>query len=405
MAAYSFHARDDAGNLLKGDIDAADLHEAARKLRSEGKFVIRVEPRAHAVAPAARRPAFGGGDRFRPDDLIYFTNQLAVMVETGVSLAEALDACVHEGNSPRFARALDRVIDSVRGGKEFSAALAEHPRVFPALYVSLVRASEASGQLAPILARLAEHLERQRELTKKIKGALTYPAVMVTFAIGTTAFLVSYVLPKFAQIYAGREEELPALTRALLKFADFIAAYWPYGLGIFVAGGVALFLYARSPAGRWSIELFRLRIPLVGKLFHCAYLARSMRTLGTMIQAGVSMLESVQLTRGVVGSLYYQRLWDTVNERIERGQQVSESLADCPHVPKSIIKMLGAGEKSGRLGVVMNRIANFSEQELNTAIRNMTAMVEPGIIMFLGVVVGSLVLAMLLPIFKISKVM
>ncbi len=405
MAAFTFQARDDAGNLLKGDIEASDLNEAARRLRSEGKFVVRVEPKIRASAGPVRHNSIGGMDRYRADDLIYFTNQLAVMVETGVSLTEALDACVHEGNSPRFAKALDRIIESVRGGREFSAALAEHPRVFPALYVSLVRASEASGQLAPILTRLAEHLERQRELTKKIKGALAYPAVMVTFAIGTTIFLVSYVLPKFAQIYAGREEELPGLTRALLQFADFVAEYWPYGLSIFIAGSVALFLYVRSPVGRWSLELFRLRIPLVGKLFHCAYLARSLRTLGTMIQAGVSMLESVQLTRGVVGSLYYQKLWDSVNERIERGQQISESLADCPHIPRSIIKMLGAGEKSGRLGVVMNRIANFSEGELNRAIRNMTAMVEPGIIMFLGVVVGSLVLAMLLPIFKISKVM
>lgn len=429
MAAFTYTARDDSGNLVTGEVTAASQSDAARSVRSQGKFVVRMEQKGvTGESPASAKrssvrvretPAAGiatqastnglnkpiFGEKLNPQDLIFFTSQLAVMVETGVSLSDALDACVHPGNSPRFARALDSVIDQVRGGTEFSAALAEHPRVFPNVYVSLIKASEASGQLGPILERLADYLERQRELRKKIKSAITYPIVMCVFAIGTTVFLVSFVLPRFAEIYAGREDSLPKLTRWLLLFADYTSAYGLYVLGGVLAALGGLFYYARTPGGRWRIESFKLGIPALGTLLHKSAMARSLRTLGTMIQAGVSMLDSVVLTTRVCGSLHYEQMWTRVRERIERGQQISDALADNPHIPKSVIKMLGAGERSGKLGLVMEKIASFSETEMNTAIKTLTSLIEPAIVMFLGVVVGGLVLAMLLPIFSISKVM
>ncbi|MFQ5501204.1 MAG: type II secretion system F family protein, partial [Phycisphaerae bacterium] len=187
MAVFTYAARDDAGTLVQGDVTATSRDEAARKLRSEGKFIVRVEPKTAAgvrvrskTATAPRR------GKYNPADLIFFTNQMAVMVDTGVSLAEALEASIHEGNSPAFATALDTVIEQINAGTEFSAALAEHPKIFPDLYVSLIKASEASGKMGPILERLAIYLERRHELRKKIKGAITYPIVMCLFALGTT---------------------------------------------------------------------------------------------------------------------------------------------------------------------------------------------------------------------------
>jgi len=352
---------------------------------------------------AVKTPRTLVGDKFKADDVIYFTTQLAVMVDTGVSLADALEACVHEGNSPRFAKALNDVIDQVRAGKEFSWALAEHPRVFPVLYVSLIKASEASGQLAPILERLARHLARSRDTAKKIKGAITYPIVMMVLALAVTVFLLSFVLPKFAEIYSGREKSLPFLTQMLLSFGDGVVAYGLYVLGALLAAGVGAFLYIRTPDGRFKAEGLKLRLPLIGALYHKSHLARSLRTLGTMLQSGVSMLDGVQLTRGVCGSVVYENLWDTVLQRVESGQQISESLADHKQVPRSVLKMLAAGERSGRLGPVMERVAGFCEGELNLALKTLTSLIEPAIIMFLGVVVGGLVLAMLLPIFSLSK--
>ncbi len=407
MAVFSYVARDDAGGVVRGDVTALDKSEAARALRGEGKFVVSIQDKGAAGISASKAvvktPRAIIGDKFRADDVIYFTTQLAVMVDTGVSLADGLEACVHEGNSPRFAKALNDVIEQVRSGKEFSGALAEHPRVFPVLYFSLIKASEASGQLAPILERLSTHLETSRDTVKKIKGAITYPIVMMVLAIGVTIFLLTFVLPKFAEIYAGREKSLPVLTQMLLSFGDIAAAYGLYILGALLAAGVGAFFYIRTPDGRFKAERLKLRLPLIGALYHKSYLARSLRTLGTMLQAGVSMLEGVHLTRSVCGSVVYEKLWDKVSERVEGGQQISESLADHKHVPKSVLKMLGAGERSGKLGSVMERVASFCEGELSVAIKTITSLIEPAIVMFLGVVVGGLVLAMLLPIFSLSK--
>ncbi len=327
------------------------------------------------------------------------------MVDTGVSLSEALDACRHEGNSPRFARALQSVITQVNAGSEFSAALAEHPRVFPAIYVALIKASEASGMMGPMLERLAQHLQTQRETTKKIKGAVTYPIVMFTFAVGVTIFLTAYVLPKFSAIYAGREDTLPTATRALMAFSSNLAVVAPFVL-VALAGLVAAGIwYFRTPAGRMKMEAIRLRVPLIGPLFHRTYLARSLHTLGTMIQSGVSVLEGVRLTAEACGSLHYRQMWLAVNERLEGGKQISDALADYEQVPKSVKKMLSAGERSGQLGPVMARVAAYCDSELNVAIKTLTSMIEPAIVMFLGVIVGGLVLALLLPIFTISKAM
>lgn len=447
MATFTYTARDSAGNSVTGEINAASQSDAARLIRADGKFVVKIQPGAAtkhtrpapttpkatsdakpapaaATAPALKasvqsiKPASIGpgsaatgparpatGNKFKADDVIFFTNQLAVMVETGVSLADALEACEHEGNSPRFARALAAVIESVRGGSEFSAALAEHPKVFGPLYVSLIKASEASGMMAQMLRRMASHLENQRDMKKKLKGAVTYPIVMFTFAIGVTVFMVTFVLPKFTAIYAGREDKLPFITRTLLSLSDFVTAYGFYLLGAIVAAGVGAFLYIRTPGGGAAFEALRLKLPLVGPMFHKTYLTRSLRTLGTMLQSGVSMLDGIELTAKSCGSRHYESMWRTVYARLETGQQLTDALGDQRAIPKAINKMLGAGERGGQLGSVMDRVANFCEAELNIAIKTLTGLLEPAIIMFLGAVVGGLVLALLLPIFTISKAM
>jgi len=410
MPIFTYVARDDGGAQVQGEVMAANQAEAAKTIRSEGKFVVRIAPKGRGAVPktglaTSGKVRRGSRKSFRSEDVIFFTNQLAVMVETGVSLAEALDACTHEGNSPRFAQALDAVIERVNAGSEFSAALADHPKVFSPLYVSLIKASEASGMMGPMLERLATHLQSQQELTKKIKGAVTYPIVMLVFAVGVTIFLMTYVLPKFSAIYAGREESLPKVTKALMGFSDGLVAYGIYLGALVVGAAVGAVLYLRTPAGRIKLDAIKLRIPIIGSLFHKAYLARSLHTLGTMIQSGVSVLEGVKLTSCACGSTTYEKMWNAVNDRLESGQQISEALTDYRVIPKAIKKMLSAGERSGQLGPVMERVAKYCEADLSVAIKTLTSMIEPAIVMFLGVVVGGLVLALLLPIFTISKAM
>lgn len=407
MPQFSFVARDSSGAIARGTIAASSPTDAARMLRGEGKYPVRVEParlrnqpESHAAAPPRLR-----GGKFRPDDVIYFTSQLMVMLETGVSLAEALAGCRSPKNSPRFAAALDDVIEQVESGNRFSVALAAHPRVFPQLLVSLVKASEASGQLALMLQRASDYLVDQRELSKRIRGAVTYPIAMLIFAAGVTVFLMSFMLPKFATIYAGREQALPAATRILLKTSDMLR-----NGGIFIgpaalAAVVSAVVHFRRPAGRRQLDWLKLHLPVFGPMFHRSCMARSMRTLGTMISGGVSVLDAVELTQSAAGNLTYERLWQRVGEELQHGRQISDVLAESPLVPSPMTQMVRAGERSGKLGPVLERIAAHAATELAISIKAATAMIEPVIITVLGAVVGGLVIALLLPIFTLSRTM
>jgi len=404
MQQFAFVARDASGAMAQGTLAAATAAEAARMLRNEGKFPVRVAPATGKAATAAGgTPGLRLRERFRSEDIIFFTGQLMVMVETGVSLADALRCCRGPKNSPAFAKALEKVIEEVEAGSRFSVAMAAHPRVFSPLLVSLIRASEASGAMAVMLQRANEYLVAQRDLAKKIRGAVTYPVAMLMFAAGVTVFLMTFVLPKFAAIYAGREAALPKATRFLLSISGGVREYWPYGLGAVVAIGAGLAYHLRTAKGRRQLDWMKLHIPLVGGMFHRTYLARGLRTLGTMINSGVTMLEAVELTKAASGNAYYEGLWGRVHDELQHGKQLSDVLAEHSFVPQTILQMARAGERSGKLGPVLERVSNYGEAELAVAVKTMTAMLEPIIITVLGSVIGGLVIALLLPIFTISR--
>jgi len=418
MPTFTYTARDSSGKKIEGEVTAATSSEAARQLRDEGKIVLsvasakagrlpgRIIPPSPGL-PGAATPASSGlfAPRLNADDVRVFANQLAVMLGTGVSLSDALEACTDSRNSPGFAQALDDVIAQVRSGISFSAALARNPRVFSPLFVNMVKASEASGQLGPMLRRVADFLAGQRELGRKIKGAVTYPIVMTLLAIGVIIFMVTFVLPKFAKIYAGKEDTLPIITRFLMSGSTWIVAYGLYAAGGLVIVIVATIVYLRRPGGRLILHRFKLRLPLFGGLFHKTYLARSLRTLGTLIQAGVSMLEAVELTGGSVSNVVYEEFWSSVHDRLQTGRQLSESVSESRLVPRSVVKMLHAGEHGGRLGDVLDRVATHCEEEVAAKLKAVTTLIEPAIIIFVGSMVGGIVLSLLLPIFTISKAM
>ncbi len=410
MPQFAYVAREPGGAVIKGMMSAASVAEAARQLRGDGKFPVRVDPatgagKAPAASASATPTAIKPGNRVKPEDVIYFTSQLKVMVETGVSLAEALQGCRNSRNSPGFARALNDVIDQVEGGSRFSAGLAAHPKVFPTLLVSLVRASEASGTLGMMLDRASTYLIEQRELTRKIRGAVTYPIAMLLFAMGVTVFLMTFVLPKFTAIYAGKEKALPAATRFLLSFSAHLKHGAPYLIvgGIVVIGGAIW--HFRRPLGKRHMDWIKLHLPLIGKMYHKAYMARSLRTLGTMIESGVAMLEAVELTKAACGNVYYSETWGRVEEELQHGRQLSEVLAESSLFPSNVTQMIRAGEKSGKLGPVMERVSGFCEGELSVSVKTATSMLEPLIITVLGAVIGGLVISLLLPIFTISRAM
>lgn len=403
MLKFSYMARDNSGASLQGELTAGSEAEAAQLLRREGKFVVRLSPAVASLADL-EAPKLGGS-RVKPDEVIYFCTQLAGMVDTGVPLDEALEATIDKAPEGAFRRTIQDVINRVQSGAPLSAALAASPKVFPPLFVHMVRASEATGRLGPMLQRVAEYLTNQRELKKRIKGALTYPMCMILFAIGSTIFMLTYVLPKFAAIYAGKKAILPLPTLILMDTSAWITDNLKILALSVVLAVAAVVIYFRTDPGRYAGDWIRIRLPVVGSMFRKAYLTRTLRTLGTMLSSGVSMLEAVTITRDVVGNRLYGDVLADVHRRLERGEQLTQALLDAPYFPRTVWQMLSAGERTGQLGPVMNKVADLAESDLKNAIRTATQFIEPAMIVIMGSIIGGIAIAMLLPIFQISKVM
>ena len=404
MLKFDYLARDSAGTSLTGEVVARSQSDAVRLLRGEGKFVVRLDESSEREEVQAVTPTLGWS-RVKPDEVIYFVNQLAGMVDTGVAITDALEAAIDRTPPGPFRTTVEDVIQRVQGGADFSAALAAHPKVFSRLLVNMVRASEATGTLGPILARVADYMVNQRDIKKKIKGALTYPACMLVFATGATIFLLTWVLPKFTAIYASKRAVLPLPTRMLMGISEWMVGNWLYlvvGLTLAVIGTIYFF---RSRRGGYTADWLRLNVPLLGGMFRRACLARSLRTLGSMISAGVSVLEAVLITQDVVGNRLFRRVFEDVHRRLEQGEQLSQALLDAPYFPRPIWQMIHAGERTGHLGPAMERVADLCESDLKHTIRTATQFIEPAMIVVMGLIIGTIALAMLLPIFQISRVM
>ena len=402
MPRFDYQARSANGEATQGVITAPSGSEAAKSLRAEGKFIVNLAEVADA-ADGAAQISFGG-KRVKAYDVILFASQMAVMVDTGVSLTEALGGIIEQTASPAFKRVLQKILDDVEAGTPLSTALAKHPQAFKPLFVNLVRASEASGKLGQMLDRCAGYLAVQRETRKKVTGAMIYPAFLMFMSVAVVVFLLVYLMPKFTGIYAGREQMLPAPTKVLLTVSTWLAENWMWWcVGIALVVVAAVFLLRSNRGGR-SRDWLKLHVPLIGGMLHKTYLVRSLRTLGTLIGSGVSMLDAVSITRAVVGNHYFQDMWDEVDRRVQGGEQLSVPLQEARLVPRSVTQMVRAGERSGHLADVLDRVSIFLERDLDQTIKRVTQMIEPIMIFVMGAIVGSIVIALLLPIFTLSRV-
>ena len=403
MPNYRFKARDNHGEAKTGEINAASSLDAVRKLRSGGLMASDVRLSAGGLDPD-RVLLKEAGKNVDREEVIAFSQQLAVMVDTGVPLAEALDAILCHSKTGPFKRIVTSLTEAVTAGSSFSAALERWPRVFPPLMVSLMKASEASGTMGTMLSRLADYLGKERKTAKQIKGALTYPAVMMTIAIIVTVFLMVFVLPRFAGIYASRSAELPLPTQILMDISGFfIGNALPLSAtvaALLVAGG----MFFRSIRGRRTADWLRLNLPIVRNMYKQLYLTRATRTMSTLIEGGVDLMRCIAITRGVTDNIYYQRFWDEVINCIKQGRSFAEVFRTSELFSPMIGQMIEAGERSGNLAEVMDKIAGSCEEELDEAVKQTTQYIEPLMISFMGVLVGSVAIALLLPIFSVSSV-
>jgi type IV pilus assembly protein PilC len=347
--------------------------------------------------------------KVKQNELILFTTQLSVMLDSGVVLSDALDAIVEQAEYGAFKMIIMDVAKKVKSGENFSRALADYSKVFNTMFISMVRASEASGKMAEMLDVLSGYLNFESETRKRIKGALTYPFIMALMAVAATGTLMFFVLPRFMRIYESRGAALPKLTQILVSFSKILGNFQIMTgvLTLAVFTSVGLYYWAGTLSGRRVIDFIKIRTPVLGTMFVDTVVTRSMRIMATMINTGVNLLESIDVIQSSCQNYYFQRLWTVVDEKIRAGYQLSESILISPGhdlIAPGIIQMLRAGEKSGKLGEVCDKISVFYEKKLEASIRNAMALIEPVMITIMGTVIGTIAIALLLPVFRISSV-
>ncbi len=404
MTAYDYQARTSSGELAQGVIVADSPSEATKNLRAEGKYVVNLAESTAKQEESAPTEVNLFGRRVKSDDVIFFASQMSVMVDTGVPITEAMEGIIQQTTSPAFKDILSEVLRDVEAGTPLSDALAKHRKVFKPLFVNLVRASEISGQLGPMLERCVRYMVSLRETRKKVLGAMAYPAFLMFMSVAVVIFLLVYLMPKFIGIYAGREHLLPTPTKVLIAVSTGLSTTWMWWAPISVGLIGGAFFYLGTTRGARVLHWLLLNVPIVGRMFSKTYLVRSLRTLGTLIRSGVSMLDAVSLTREVAGNRFFQDMWDAVDARVQQGEQLSQPLLDSSLMPRPVVQMISSGERSGQLAEVLDRISEFLEADLERSIKRVTQMIEPIMILIMGTIVGSIVIALLLPIFTISRV-
>jgi type IV pilus assembly protein PilC len=346
----------------------------------------------------------GLGESVKTRDIVVFTRQFATMIDAGLPIVQCLDILQAQAPVKPLRKAIQQIKDDVEAGSSFNEALRKHPKLFDDLYINMVAAGEVGGILDNIMNRLAVYMEKAARLRAKIKGAMIYPASIVTVAIAVTAILLVYVIPVFAELFSSFGQALPAPTQFVISLSNFTVRNLPF-IGALVLGIVVLIMWLwRTEQGRLAIDGFLLRLPIFGDLFRKSAVARFTRTLGTLIASGVPILDALAITARTAGNRVVEKAVLATRISISEGKTIADPLAQSKVFPPMVCQMIAVGETTGALDAMLAKIAEFYEEEVDNAIANLTALMEPIVIVFLGVVIGGLVISMYLPIFQLGSV-
>ncbi len=337
-------------------------------------------------------------------DIMNFTNQLSVMVKAGISLQDALESISQKQDNEKFKNILMDLKQKIEEGKSFSQALSCYPDVFSNIYINMVAAAEISGSLSEMLQKLSEYLAQEAETRSQIRGAMIYPGIIATMAIGATIFLLCYVLPKFTAIFAGKEHLLPTPTKILMGTSAFLRLYWYVHVPVAAAalGGFIYFIHTKM--GRIWWDKSKLVIPIIKKLCKSLYITRSLHTMGVLTKAGVPILDTISITAQVSGNTIYKNMWLDVHDEVKQGKKIASTLSEQELMPSDVTQMIRSGEDSGTLSDVLRDVAEFYDKELRDVIKAVTSMIEPIMIVVMGFLVGFIAMSIMLPIFKMSSV-
>ncbi|TET87447.1 MAG: type II secretion system F family protein [Desulfobacteraceae bacterium] len=401
MPVYKWVAETKKGKILKGELEAADERIAQLQLKRRNLTIKKIK--------AKPKDLFENVAFFQPKitakDVVIFTRQFSTMIDAGLPLVQGLTILAEQTENKTFQNVLKRVTKDVEGGSSLAEALKKHPKVFDALYVNLVAAGEIGGILDTILQRLAAYIEKAEKLKTRIKGAMTYPIIVVAIAVLVIGVILIFVIPVFQEMFSSFGKALPVPTQIVVNMSDFLKGNIHYVIGAFIVFVFAFKKYRNTKKGRKQTDALALKLPVFGNLLKKTAVARFTRTLGTMISSGVPILDALDIVAKTSGNVVLEEIIYEVRSSIAEGQTIAEPLSEADIFPSMVVQMISVGEATGALDTMLNKIADFYDDEVDAAVEALTSMLEPLLMVFLGGAIGGLVIAMYLPIFQMASAM
>ncbi len=404
MAMFKWEGVSPRGEVMRGEMEAPSRDAVIVRLRTQRIQPLPAKIREKGKGLGRDISIPGLGEKIKTRDIVILTRQFATMIDAGLPIVQCLDILQAQTTLKPLRKVIQQVKDDVESGSAFAEALRKHPKVFDELYVNMVAAGEIGGILDTILNRLAVYMEKAERLRAKIKGAMIYPISIVVVAAAVTAILLVYVIPVFAELFSSFGQALPAPTQFVINLSNFTVAYFKYMVGAIVLVSILTNRSYKTEQGRLFIDGMLLRMPIFGDLFRKSAVARFTRTLGTLVSSGVPILDALAITAKTAGNRVVEKAVLATRVSISEGKTIAEPLIQSKVFPPMVCQMIAVGETTGALDAMLTKIADFYEDEVDNAISNLTALMEPVVIVFLGVVIGGLVISMYLPIFQLGAV-
>ncbi len=405
MPTFAYQGRTASGKMLRGNMEAPSREAVINRLRAQRIQPItnKIKERGKGLDREITLPTIGSA--VKPKDVVIFTRQLTTMIDAGMPLVQILDILGSQTDNKAFGRQVLEVKEHVESGATLSDALRQFPKTFDELYTNMVQAGEVGGILDTILGRLSIYMEKMISLRRKIKGAMIYPATIIAVAVIVTMILLVFVIPVFAELFSSFGQALPLPTQIVINLSNFTVAYLHVIVGATVVTAIVIRQTYQTEKGRYMLDKLMLKMPILGELLRKASIARFSRTLGTLVSSGVPILDSLTITAKTAGNKVVEKAGFMVRESISQGRTMAEPLTQSGVFPPMVCQMIGAGEMTGAIDQMLQKIADFYEEEVDNAVANLTALMEPLVIVVLGTVIGGLVIAMYLPIFQLGSLL
>lgn len=402
MASFTFKAKNNVGKVQKGALDADNKQSAVQQLRDRGLIVLEMNERnlgSHGKGGKSFSIFNGVPDK----EKLVFTRQLAIMTEAGLPITQALHSLLEETTNKKLLTTIQSITNDVEGGQSLSGAFSKHLDVFSPLYVSVLKAGEKSGKVDEVLNSLANQIEKDYDIKGKVKGALSYPIVVLVAMFVIVSLIMIFIIPQIKAVFDENNAKLPVLTQVVIAISNVMRHQF-----FLIIGGVGAVIYAyrlynRTTSGKYVIDSLKLRVPIFGVLLKRVAIARFARIFSTLMGAGLPMLEIFETANEVLGNAVFQKEMNEVAKEVQNGVEISTAMKKQPHIPRMMIQLTAVGEKSGNIDVIYNNLAQFMEREVDNITRNMTSLLEPILMLIMGAVIGTIVIALLLPIYTLTS--